>query len=170
MIQTIELGGATIAYCEIEKDAPTRRAAERAAVDRLVSHLLPGRTLSHLPSGAPTVGDDTHISVSHSRRLAVVAISPLPIGVDAEEDRPTQLRRVAPRVMTEAELAACPDLLLAWTAKEAAYKAVPGLKTLLDVELLSPTAARAGGIPLRLHTTLAATTRITLATPALRCN
>lgn len=164
MIKTFALGSATVACAEIAASgALKRREAERRAVEALVQHLLPGATLGHLPSGAPTVDREVCISVSHSRRMAVVAVAPSPIGIDAEEDRPEQLRRVASRFVSEAEEAFSPSLLWAWTAKEAAFKAVPGLVALSDVALLSTTEAEAGGRSLHLCSARVGDTLITLA-------
>lgn len=163
MIKTFTLGDATIAYCPIVRGGGKPREAEREVVSALLAHLLPGAHLSHLPSGAPVVDARRCISVSHSRRIAVLAAADAPIGVDAEENREAQLRRVAPRVLTEQEMAACPDLLLAWTAKEAAFKAVPGLASLLDVTLLSEREAEAGGKRLTIESVMVEGTRVTLA-------
>lgn len=120
-------------------EAPTRREAELAA-ERL---LLPGLRVAHTPAGAPVLADDParHISISHSRTHLAVALSTAgPVGIDIETPRP-QLQRVAPRVLSAAELEAYgaePDgLLRAWTLKEALYKAAltPGLDLRRDVRL-----------------------------------
>ena len=164
MIQTFALGCATVACMPLAPCCATgRRESECRAVEALLSHLLPGATLSHLPSGAPVADRPVCISVSHSRRIAVLAVASRPIGVDAEENRPEQLRRVASRFVTEAEEALCPSLLHAWTAKEAAFKAVPGLVALSDITLLSAHEALAAGKRLSLVETWVGDTLITLA-------
>lgn len=99
--------------------------------------------VAHTPEGIPFLevqggGDDPlpSISVSHSRSLVAVAVAPsgCPVGVDAETTgRDRQLRRVAPRFLSGAQLprwSADPAMLLrAWTLKEALYKAAltPGM-------------------------------------------
>lgn len=119
-----------------------RRAAEDAAVTTLVRCAF-GETAvrSHDAQGAPYItlvgarrdgrseGDDrrinTGISISHSRRFAVLVVSRTgsEIGVDIESARP-QLARVCRRILSTAEYAAYDGALVrAWTAKEAVYKA-----------------------------------------------
>jgi 4'-phosphopantetheinyl transferase EntD len=114
-----------------------RRQAEREAVAHIVRTVF-GNTaaIDHDENGAPrlTAADFSgYISITHSRRYAAVAIDyRAPIGLDIEEPR-QQLGRVAPRVLSAAEMAvysATPEgLLQAWTLKEALYKAAltPGL-------------------------------------------
>lgn len=87
--------------------------------------------LVHNDDGAPQlVGSPLEISISHSRRFAAVMLSPQgPCGVDIEEPRLDQLSRVRSKFLTPGEMAADVDLLTAWTAKEAVFKAArtPGL-------------------------------------------
>lgn len=119
--------------------APTRREAELAA-ERML--LLPGLSIRHNADGAPSVeGSDEAISISHSRTHIAIAIGgEAPLGIDIETPR-AQLRAVAPRVLSAAELDAygtTPDgLLRAWTLKEALYKAAltPGLDFRRDIRL-----------------------------------
>lgn len=125
MIQTFEIENVHIAVCPIEDSGRMqRRQSERLAVERLVTHLCgPEASLSHNSDGAPVI-EGLHVSVSHSRRLAAVAVSTKhPIGIDIEENREEMLRRVAPKYISEGECAYITDLLKAWTTKEAVYKA-----------------------------------------------
>lgn len=110
-----------------------RRDAERAAVARMVEAAAgAGCRVSHRDDGSPYVnGADMEISVSHSRYCAAVAVSRSGrVGVDIEDNRSDQLRRVAARVLSEAEMAVYGSEptgpVRAWTMKEAAYKAVAG--------------------------------------------
>lgn len=125
-------------------DDETRRDAERRTVATLV-HEVFGHSaiIRHDASGAPCLSDDSDISlsVSHSRNYACIAFSRRrPVGVDIEEPR-DQLRRVAPRVLSDEEMSvySCSDSLLlrAWTLKEALYKAAltPGLDFRADIRL-----------------------------------
>lgn len=128
--------GITVALCPIEP-TENRRLAERAAVARLCRLLLgPDVVIRHKPDGSPFVeGCSVHISVSHSRRTALLALSPhYIIGADIEElSRAARVRRVGARVMSAAELETYgdsdSDLLRAWTLKEALYKVAgePGI-------------------------------------------
>lgn len=101
----------------------------------IATHVAPNAVLSHDADGAPLLsGSSLHISISHSRRFAAIALHPTQrIGVDVEEMRAGQLRRVQSRFISPSEAAqwAATDsqLLAAWTIKEAVYKAAatPGL-------------------------------------------
>lgn len=111
----------------------------RAVTSIVESRLGAGVRVVHDPDGAPElVGSDMHISISHSRGYAAVALHPSQrIGVDIEEPRPEQLARVAKRFLSAAEAPVwSADLLAAWTIKEAVYKAAgtPGLALgLIDI-------------------------------------
>lgn len=132
----------------------TRRCPDpRAAVSALVSQALgPDARVGHTPQGAPLicgVPSPPSLSVSHSRALAAVLLGPgdARIGVDAEEWR-DQLARVMTRLLSPQERAAYGrglPLLMAWTAKEAVYKAAltPGL-SLHEIMLPLPAAPNPG--------------------------
>lgn len=104
----------------------SRRDAERRTVEKIVAGMIgPEYIVAHRPDGSPYIqGSDIHISISHSRLMAAVALDPArPVGVDIEESRPEQLSRVATRYLTDVELEQYrDDLLRAWTRKEARYK------------------------------------------------
>lgn len=115
-----------------------RSVAEREGVDRLLREAFPAGNarLAHLESGAPYLkfeGEEPRyrdISISHCRKIAVIALGAkgIRIGVDCENgNRAGQLRRVAPRFLTEEQLPRWSGseeaLFQAWTIKEAAYKA-----------------------------------------------
>lgn len=104
----------------------------RQAVSGIIKkHLGDGVRLVHDSDGAPQlVGTPLHVSISHSRNFAAVMLSPQArCGVDIEEPRLAQLERVRCKFLTPEELSAGVDLLAAWTAKEAVFKAAatPGL-------------------------------------------
>lgn len=119
-----------------------RSVAERAAVKRLLREAFPegGVGVGHRASGAPYLerrgGSEEEaeglpdISISHCRRLAVMALAPRGegIGVDCESgNRAGQLRRVARKFLSAGQLegwsGSDASLFWAWTIKEAAYKA-----------------------------------------------
>lgn len=171
MIQTIEIENVRIAVCPIEDSGRMlRRQTERLAVERLVTHLCgPEASLSHNPDGAPVI-KGFHVSVSHSRRLAAVAVSThSPIGIDIEENREEMLRRVAPKYISESECAYVTDLLRAWTSKEAVYKAagVRNLSILHGITIHPGMAeATAAGTLYTLHHRNLGPTLLTLASPS----
>ncbi len=115
----------------------SRAERDRAATLSLLSEIFgPNVEYSHHQSGAPKVtvnGIEHLISVSHSATTLAIATADgeETIGVDVETYR-SQLERVKHRFLTETELTLFTsplDLLKAWTAKEAVYKAAhtPGL-------------------------------------------
>lgn len=130
--------------------------AERALVRSLIAEAYApaaAPTLTHHPSGAPALEATTaSISITHSRAMAAVAIDPKgrPLGIDTDTtDRTRTLHRVAQRYLSAAQMvewAASPHLLLlAWTLKEALYKAAltPGVE-LSELPLPPPSFATEG--------------------------
>lgn len=139
----------TICPCDHTTGFPT---AGSAAAQRILQTMLsdPTATITHDTTGAPAVcgHPDLHISVSHSRTHAAVALSASPLGIDLEEPREA-LGRVAPKFLQPEErrqFVTTEQLLRAWTAKEAVYKALRGKFKLLSTITLHPdfTAANAG--------------------------
>lgn len=107
-------------------------AGGRQAVADLISSRLGAEVrVVHDSEGAPQlVGSPLHISISHSRNFAAIMLDPEGrCGIDIEEPRTEQLTRVRSKFLTPAELEAGVELLTAWTAKEAVFKAAgtPGL-------------------------------------------
>lgn len=116
-----------IFFATIEPGLPHRRA-EQEAVARILTAEFPDVPTGRHPSGLPWI-EGAYISIAHSRDTAVVAVSDSPVGIDIEYPR-AQLARVATRFLSPAEQKACTtpaQLLSAWTAKEAAYKALHSL-------------------------------------------
>ncbi|MDE6550889.1 MAG: hypothetical protein K2M44_05280 [Clostridia bacterium] len=58
--------------------------------DKVISAALGGGRVEHLGSGAPYAVDadgrriDCHISITHTDKLCVIAVSDTPVGIDAE--------------------------------------------------------------------------------------
>lgn len=141
----------TLAVAPIAPDVTVSRSErERAVVARMAERLFgPEARIAHHEEGAPYIAgrEDMSLSVSHSLGWAAVAFSDCRcVGVDVEQWR-DRLTRVAPRVLSPAEMAvyaASPDMLLrAWTLKEALYKAAltPGLDFRADIALPCDAAA-----------------------------
>ena len=99
----------------------------RQAVAELIRRAAgPEARVVHDPDGAPLLaGSPLNVSISHSRRFAAVATDPRQrIGIDIEEPRLEQLRRVISKFLAPEELPAWGNrLLAAWTCKEAVFKA-----------------------------------------------
>ena len=130
-----------------------RSERERLIVNRIISTYINSEArLAHAPSGRPLLenADGLHISISHSADYVAVVFGPIEgIGIDVEQPR-AQLARVAPRVLSAAEMAVYGRserlLLKAWTLKEALYKAAltEGVDFRCDITLpLSPDDTRA---------------------------
>ena len=123
-----------------------RSLRERQTVAAMLQEIFGCDTkLSHTDSGAPFIeGSHAAISISHSRQTAALAVSRdgTSVGLDIEGER-TQLAKVAPRVLSDKEMASYGSslslLTTAWTLKEAAYKCagIPGLDFRRDIELPS---------------------------------
>lgn len=124
-----------IFICDIDDDVSCVRAVceDRALRTLLHEAFGPEAERRHTCAGAPVlyiggVRAGIGISVSHSRRHAVLVVVPpgLTAGVDVEAPR-AQLARVARRVLSAGEYGFFSSfdggLLLAWTLKEALYKA-----------------------------------------------
>lgn len=113
------------------------RLRERASEFVMLSEISKGHTfeITHTDIGSPLLmidGQPVGISISHSRtELAMALGKTSDIGIDIENMRP-QLLKVTSRFLNEEELdvwTRSPERLLqAWSAKEAAFKALsPGV-------------------------------------------
>lgn len=128
VINKYNIGTTLVATGEIiPSSSSSRRTDERQAVRRILDEIVGANVaLEHDATGAPKI-TGYNISISHSRKLAVVAIDPCEkIGVDAEEWRPT-LSRVKSKFLSAEEVrlfVTNDQLLRAWTIKEAVYKIV----------------------------------------------
>ncbi len=116
---------------------PDIKSGERLVewvVVRLLLNELTGNlpVVNHTVSGRPILLDSSlNLSVSHTRGLLAVVLSPRISGIDIERlDRP--VRRVASRFLSKTELDNClrqeqpeQSMLLHWCTKEAVFKWTP---------------------------------------------
>jgi len=106
----------------------SRRAIEIQGTSELAAEIFgPDIKIRHTASGRPFIeGYAGDISVSHGAGMVLLAVNPHSnVGIDIEQSR-ALLSRVASRFLSKEELQAHSDsrsLLLAWTAKEAVFKA-----------------------------------------------
>ena len=112
---------------ELPAKRQREKAAERLLLCRAFGHPV---TLSYTQQGAPMVeGSDVNISISHTARLVVVALSEKHvIGIDAEQADRQQVIKVRDKFLNanEKQFIGPDDLaahIIAWTAKEAIIKA-----------------------------------------------
>lgn len=108
------------------------RRIEWLSVRRLMHELGITSPIAYLPSGRPYLKDDErHISISHTRGYAAVALhEDYPIGLDIEQ-RTDKVCRVKDKFLSHEEKLFLPSekknveaLLIIWTAKEALFKLV----------------------------------------------
>lgn len=116
------------------------------------------REIGHFPDGAPFIfGLTARISITHTSHLLAVAMLPKTpeadlgifntrsaMGIDAERLDREQVIKVRSKFLSSREQELIPEKdleknIIAWTAKEALYKAAmtPGLDFSEDIELLS---------------------------------
>ena len=78
--------------------------------------------------GAPYLTDGRHLSITHTKNVAAIALSSSPVGVDLEHYQ-EKIKKIAPRFLHEKETVEGAKqfdiqyLTQIWTAKEALYKA-----------------------------------------------
>ncbi len=108
------------------------RRLEWLAVRRLLHEVGCSSSIAYHPSGRPYLTDDhRHISISHTRGYAAVALhTHFPIGLDIEQ-RTDKVCRVQHKFLSPEERLFLPSdgqnieaLLILWTAKEAMFKLV----------------------------------------------
>ena len=166
------------------------RAAEREAETLLIHSVFgPAAALEHTPDGAPYVVGESgsticpagHISISHTRGIVCMAVGERKIiGVDVERVTERTIR-VRHKFLSAEELTQIAEddpiaNTIAWTAKEAAYKAAltPGLSLSDGIRLLNPTTGEHAGyfechgskVPLTFITTITDNLVVTLALPS----
>lgn len=116
------------------------------------------RAISHTGNGAPLLEEeDSRISITHTDHLLAVATLPktpeadllrfeprTALGIDAERRDRSQVQALRSRFLSEREMELVPEssldaTLMAWTAKEALYKAAltPGLDWRSQLRILS---------------------------------
>ena len=123
---------------ELSKDALIRLSKRRSKVHRkgylairklLKSHNIQPLNHKYDKNGAPYLTDGRHLSISHSKDIAAIAVSSKPVGIDLEYFH-EKIVRIAPRFL---HLKESLDLNMnknknihylsqIWTAKEALYK------------------------------------------------
>ena len=101
-----------------------------AGAGLLLRHFFGEKSVSRTSRGKPYIDGATPFSLSHSGTLAVLAVSPCPVGVDVETIAPVR-DGMPRRVLTEEEqlwLEAHPEdgFFRLWTRKEAALKCLGG--------------------------------------------
>jgi len=141
------------------RDASSRRAAGRSALEHIVRRYAPGARLVHLEGRRPrVVGARLCVSASRSEGLVVVAVASAPgIGIDLEAVRPAPPAAVVVQLLSESEARAlgqqptgCRDVAFtrAWVRKEAVLKAV-GIGLAVDPRLVE--VGLEPGPPRRVH-------------------
>ena len=118
----------------------------------LIARFFPGKEPLIAPGGKPYIPGGPEFSLSHSGTLAVIALADVPVGADAEKDRPVG-EAVRLRALTGAERADSRDFLFFWTRKEAALKCLgTGVDRALDSLDIRADSAELDGRTIFLHT------------------
>lgn len=123
-IDPLDLGRITPSEHALVRSAIDRRRAEFGS-GRVLLRLLVGRDVEMLrhPNGAPVVPDDVVATLAHDREFAVAMVAPasryVAVGIDLEPIAP--LHDVAEVVLRPDDVT--PDVVTAFVAKEASYKA-----------------------------------------------
>lgn len=145
MIKLFLLGDVKIyfSFFTPEEAALGQMKAQSAAVRRIIRHATSNEVeILHDDDGAPYLSDHSaHISISHCEGAAAVGFHDHDrIGIDIERPR-SQLPRVKHKFLSPEETAQWEEsLLMAWTIKEAAYKAagVRGLPLVEGIHIKNP--------------------------------
>jgi len=128
---------------ELSKEALTRLSQRRSITHRkgylairklLRSHNIHPSIHKYDKNGAPYLTDGRHLSISHTKDVAAIAISFQPVGIDLEHYQ-EKIIKIAPRFLHLKESLDLNKnkeihyLSQIWTAKEALYKAFrkPGI-------------------------------------------
>lgn len=131
---------------EIEAIANLKRRRERSATYHIINRIFPQKPLlRHEADRSPVLVNEngipmeTEISISHSARSVAVAAACRRIGVDIE-CMSSKIDRVASKFLSEAEsrfIDTSAKRLVAWTVKEAVYKAAAteGLPLVNGIEI-----------------------------------
>ena len=123
----------------------SKRRTEKI-VEQLLLHIIFGHPveLLHTPNGAPYLKhSSTYMSISHTPGIVVIATHHRhPVGIDVERIG-SRVLRVRERFLTHSEMEQIDesdiiDNLIAWTAKEALYKAAGEPDALLSDFTLDP--------------------------------
>lgn len=98
---------------------------------------IPLTDLHYNQNGKPLLKSGAHISISHAKHYAGVALSTSEVGLDIEEHRP-KIQRVVNKFVNpndQVPTESLADLTTLWCAKEAVYKAlsVPGISFRIDI-------------------------------------
>lgn len=117
-----------------------KRKKEKLASLLLLKHLSGKNNYSYLEDGCPYVGDDFHISITHSGDYVAIALSKTRIGIDIEQIS-NKLERTKHKFagITELNRSAKENslkhLALIWSSKESAYKWFGNIPFQFDTEL-----------------------------------
>ena len=115
---------------KFQKKKNTSHRKEFLAARKLLREAgISPQTLSYSQDGAPQLESGRQLSISHSTKIAGIALGEKPLGFDLEEYRP-KIIKIAPRFLHSKEVFInkppfiMEKLTLIWTAKEALYKAL----------------------------------------------
>lgn len=95
--------------------------------------------LRNVPQKIAIKNKDYYSSLTHTDDVGVFTFDSFPVGVDIES--PERIRKeIVARVSTKSELTMGPNFQIAWSIKEASFKAIPFIvqpKTISDIKIQS---------------------------------
>ena len=108
---------------ELSKFKTEKRKKEFLASRLLLNELLPNASISYNKYGAPEIGNNHFISISHSKNLAAIIISKNKVGLDIEIISEKPLRLTSKFISKDSHNPLSEEkATLIWSCKEAIYK------------------------------------------------
>ena len=108
---------------DISKLKTTKRQKEFLSIRLLLNELLPEANITYNQYGAPEIGSDNFISISHSKNLAAIIISKKNVGLDIEKISQKPLKLSSKFMSHEIHNNLSKEkATLIWSCKEAIFK------------------------------------------------
>ena len=108
---------------DISKFRNEKRKREIISTKLLLNELLPNASISYNTYGAPEIGNDNFISISHSSKLIAIIISKKKVGLDIEKISEKPLRLSSKFISRNQHSPLSKEkATLIWCCKEAIYK------------------------------------------------
>jgi 4'-phosphopantetheinyl transferase len=108
---------------ELSKFKTEKRKKEFLASRLLLNELLPNASISYNKYGAPEIGNNHFISISHSKNLAAIIISKNKVGLDIEIISGKPLRLASKFISKDSHNPLSKEkATLIWCCKEAVFK------------------------------------------------
>ena len=127
----------------------TKRKKEFLSIRLLLKNLLPNNKIWYNAYGAPEIGNDNFISISHSNKLTAIIVSKKKVGLDIEKISKKPLKLSAKFINKEFKNPISEEkATLIWSCKEAIFKwhQKGNVNFLLDIQIMPFTIKNQGNI------------------------